>query len=285
MMKKLLAALLALVVLAGCSDAYATVSNGNEKVFSVAGTTLTRKELYSYMQAQDGGYSAISMAMENILNARVEVTEEMTSNVESTLSMYESLLGESLESYLVAMGYSSLDDFKEAMILNEQATALTEQYIENNFDSLCTTYAPRKVMIASFTDQTLAGKAQAALADGGDFAEVSETYQSTASSTDAFIYTTQTTSYPTTVTYAISTLTDGMVSDVLANTDETTFYVVVMVSVNPSDFKDEAVAAISGISTISSDAMLDAFNETGFGIYDKNLYDAVSENYPDYLGE
>ncbi|MBQ4342846.1 MAG: peptidyl-prolyl cis-trans isomerase [Erysipelotrichaceae bacterium] len=282
-MKKLMAAALCLLMMAGCSDAYASVTNKNETIFKVGNTTVTRGQLYSYMQAQDGGYTAINTAMESILNAKVEITEEMSANAESTMSMYESLLGESFESYMMSMGYPSLDAFKQDLIMNEQASALTELYIENNFESLCTTYTPRKVKIATFADQESAGKAQAALKDGKDFAEVSETYGNTGSK-DSIIYTTQS-SYPTAVTYAVSSLTEGMVSDVIANDNQTTFYVVVMEALNPADFKDEAVSAIAGINTIASDAMLKAFAESGFNLYDKNLYDAISKNYPDYIAE
>ena len=281
-MKKLIA-LLCLLVLAGCSDAYASIKNPNESVFKVGTTTITRGELYNYMHAQDGGYTAINVAMENILNAKVEVTEEMKANIEETLSMYESLLGENLESYIVSMGYPSLEAFKNDMLMSEQAAGLTKDYINVNFELLCSKYAPKKVKIATFTDQETALKAQTELKDGADFAEVSETYSST-SSKDSIIYTTQS-SYPTVVTYAISSLTDGMVSDVVATDDAATFYVIVMESVNALDFKDEAVSALSSISSIGSDALMSAFEETGFSVYDKNLYDAILTNYPDYLSE
>lgn len=281
-MKKMIACLLAVLVLAGCSDAYASISNSKETVFSVAGTTFTRGELYSYMQAQDGGYTAINTAMENILNARVEVTEEMNTNVDSTVTMYESLLGENLETYLMSMGYASLDAFKGALLLNEQSAELTKQYIEENFDTLCATYAPRKVKIATFKTQEMAGKAQAALKDGLDYEEALKTYESTTTSYDSIIYTTKST-YPTKVTFTVSELTDGQVSDVVASDDEKTFYVIIMESSTPSEFKDEAIASISSIDTIASDAMLKAFNETGFAVYDKTLHDAISTNYPDYL--
>ena len=102
-MKKLMAAALCLLMMAGCSDAYASVTNKNETIFKVGNTTVTRGQLYSYMQAQDGGYTAINTAMESILNAKVEITEEMSANAESTMSMYESLLGESFESYMMSM--------------------------------------------------------------------------------------------------------------------------------------------------------------------------------------
>ena len=279
-MKKLIA-LLCLLVLAGCSDAYASINNANEAVFKVGTTTVTRGDLYNYMKAQDGGYTAINMSMENVLNANVEVTEDMKNSVEETLSLYESLLGENLESYVISMGYPSLDAFKNDMLLSEQASALTTQYIETNFELLCGKYAPKKVKIAVFADQETALKAQTELKNGADFAEVSETYSSTGSK-DSVIYTTQS-SYPTAVTYAVSTLTDGMVSDVVTN--ETSYYVIVMEKTNALDFKDEAINTILSISAVSSDALLSAFDAAGFHVYDKNLYDAIVENYPDYLSE
>ena len=279
-MKKLIA-LLCLLVLAGCSDAYASINNANETVFKVGTTTVTRGDLYNYMKAQDGGYTAINMSMENVLNANVEVTEDMKTTVEETLSLYESLLGENLESYVISMGYPSLDAFKNDMLLSEQASALATKYIETNFELLCGKYAPKKVKIAVFADQETALKAQTELKNGADFAEVSETYSSTGSK-DSIIYTTQS-SYPTAVTYAVSTLTDGMVSDVVTN--ETSYYVIVMEKTNALDFKDEAINTILSISAVSSDALLSAFDAAGFHVYDKNLYDAIVENYPDYLSE
>ena len=279
-MKKLIA-LLCLLVLAGCSDAYASINNANETVFKVGTTTVTRGDLYNYMKAQDGGYTAINMSMENVLNANVEVTEDMKTTVEETLSLYESLLGENLESYVISMGYPSLDAFKNDMLLSEQASALATKYIETNFELLCGKYAPKKVKIAVFADQETALKAQTELKNGADFAEVSETYSSTGSK-DSIIYTTQS-SYPTAVTYAVSTLTDGMVSDVVTN--ETSYYVIVMENVNALDFKDEAINTILSISSVSTDALMNAFDAAGFHVYDKNLYDAIVENYPDYLSE
>ena len=279
-MKKLIA-LLCLLVLAGCSDAYASINNANETVFKVGTTTVTRGDLYNYMKAADGGYTAINMSMENVLNANVEVTEDMKTSVEETLSLYESLLGENLESYVISMGYPSLDAFKNDMLLSEQASALATQYIETNFELLCGKYAPKKVKIAVFADQETALKAQTELKNGADFAEVSETYSSTGSK-DSVIYTTQS-SYPTVVTYAVSTLTDGMVSDVVTN--ESSYYVIVMEKTNALDFKDEAMNAILSISAVSSDALMSAFEVAGFHVYDKNLYDAIVENYPDYLSE
>ena len=79
-MKKLIA-ILCLLVLAGCSDAYASINNAKETVFTVGSTTVTRGDLYNYMKAQDGGYTAVNTAMENILNANVEVTEDMNKSV------------------------------------------------------------------------------------------------------------------------------------------------------------------------------------------------------------
>ena len=279
-MKKLIA-LLCLLVLAGCSDAYASINNAKETVFTVGSTTVTRCDLYNYMKAQDGGYTAVNTAMENILNANVEVTEEMKTSVEDTLTMYESLLGENLEAYVMSMGYPSLEAFKNDMMLSEQSSVLTANYVETNFELLCGTYAPKKVKIAVFSDQETALKAQTELKNGADFAEVSETYKSTGSK-DSIIFTTQS-SYPTAVTYAVSELTDGMVSDVVTN--ETSYYVVVMEKVNALDFKDEAINTIAAISKVSSDALMSSIEAAGFHIYDKNLYDAIATNYPDYLSE
>ena len=74
-----------------------------------------------------------------------------------------------------------------------------------------------------------------------------------------------------------------MVSDVVTN--EKSFYVVVMEKTNALDFKDEAVNTIAAISKVSNDALMSSIEAAGFHIYDKNLYDAIAKNYPDYLSE
>ena len=44
-------------------------------------------------------------------------------------------------------------------------------------------------------------------------------------------------------------------------------------------------AAIAAISKVSNDALMSSIEAAGFHIYDKNLYDAIAKNYPDYLSE
>ena len=122
-MKKMIALLLACLVLAGCSDAYASINNANETVFSVAGTTMTRGDLYNYMQAQDGGYTAVNMAMENILNAKIEVTEEDT---EAKLVEISKQMGQSVDEIKKTV-LKGQEDYLKSTILSEKVIKVLKE--------------------------------------------------------------------------------------------------------------------------------------------------------------
>lgn len=281
-MKKLLVVLLgSLILLTGCKDGYASISNGSEVVMTVGDQTLTKDGLYTYMVSQDVAYDVVSLSTEHILDIEVAATQEMIDEVDEQMEYYASIFGDYFEVYIMSNGFSSLDSFRDSLIYNQQLTELTKKYIQDNFDEVMQTYAPKKIYVASFTDYETAEAAQQALVNGQDFIEVANEYGST-SSIGETIATSEST-YPTGVLYVIASLNDGETSDVVANDDETTFYVVQMINSQASDFEEEALTTIAGSSTINNEAILHYFSNYKLNIYDKQIYDAVNASYPDYL--
>lgn len=58
-MKKLVLLALGALLLAGCSDARASLKDPKTAVFSVGNQTLTKGDMYNFMLARDAGYFTI----------------------------------------------------------------------------------------------------------------------------------------------------------------------------------------------------------------------------------
>jgi foldase protein PrsA len=61
------------------------------------------------------------------------------------------------------------------------------------------------------------------------------------------------------------------------------YYVVEVVENDASNMKDEVITALAGLSDMSTTAEESYFKKYKFHIYDKPLYDAVMESYPNYI--
>ena len=69
-MKKLVLLALGALLLAGCSDARASLKDPKTAVFSVGNQTLTKGDMYNFMLARDAGYFTINEAKKVIFEKR-----------------------------------------------------------------------------------------------------------------------------------------------------------------------------------------------------------------------
>lgn len=281
-MKKLIVLALSLLVLAGCSDARAQLSDPNTAVFSVGDQSLTKGDLYSFMMARDAGYYAINEANRIIFDQEVPVSDQMRAEAEETLNSYRSMFGDSFTSYLQSYGFADEEDYlNNSLLLSIQSQALTEKYINENCDTLTARYSPKKIRLMQFTDETAANTALEALKNGADFAETASANGSSVSSEET-VATTQS-SYATNVLAYLSVVTEPGLSEVIADDSAANFYIVQVTDTNPENFRDEVVSAIAAMSTISSESTIHYFEKYNFTVYDKTIYDQLSSNYSDYL--
>ncbi len=285
-MKKIMKAAAALVTaaaLAGCSDATAKLNDAKTTVMTIGSSKITKGDIYTVMNNIGGASQMINDATKIIVDAEVEITDEMKESAKSSLEMYKSLYGDSFTDYLESSGMTEEDYMNTYLIPSLQADELTNKYVEEHFDELIATYKPVKAVILTFTSQTDADAALSELKDGSaTAAEAAKNHNST-SSGDAQIVTTESSTVDSAVRTMLLSDTpfEGWIS--VTSADGASFYLVKMESNDPSAFKDEAVEALADTTGMSSKATTFYFEKHGFHIYDKPLYDAVAQDYADYL--
>lgn len=285
-MKKInliLASVLVLAPLAGCTDAQAKLSDAKTPLFTIGKTSVTKGSLYSLMNSSAGATTAVNDANKTIASAEVEVTDEMKQTAQSTLASYKSLYGDTFTSYLAQQNMTEDEYVNNYLIPSQQAEKLTAKYIEEDFDEVCSSYQVVKATILEFTSQDDANAALAELKAGSKTpAEAASGHNSTSTGTST-VYTLSSTDVNSMVRTVINSASpsDGwqLVPEDTANT-----YAVVKVDDNtPSNFKDDAITALSSISTVTSAATTYFFKKYNFVIYDKTVYDGVAADHPDNL--
>ena len=275
--RKLLAASLALMTLAGCKDATASLSNANETVMTVGSKTVTKGDMYHSLFSSVAASTSYTDVMKYITDQEVEVTDEMKEQAKSEAEMYTMYYGASFTSYLDSMGMT-IEDYAEKNVLPSlKNDALTKKYISENLDSLASRYKPVQAIVLSFSSQEDASAAISALKDGSKTPAEAATENNSSSSGSEEVITTVTTTYDSTVLSVLrsSTPDDGWMQ--VPSSDGTLFYVLKVVSADPAEFSEAAATAFSSISAVSelcTDSYLRKYN---FHVYDINLYNALKE--------
>jgi hypothetical protein len=284
-MKKINLALASVLVLtlAGCTDATAKISDAKTALITVGKTTVTKGSVYSLMNSSAGATTAVNDANKTIASAEVEITDDMKSTAQSTLSSYKSLYGDTFTSYLEQQNMTEDEYVNDYLIPSQQAEKLTAKYIDENFDEVCDSYQVVKATILEFTSQDDANAALAELKSGSKTAAEAASGHNSSSTGTSTIYTLSSTDVNSMVRTVITSASpdDGwsMVPE-----DTGTSYAVVKVDDNtPSNFKDEAITTLSSIDNVSSAATTYFFKKYKFVIYDKTIYDGVKADHPDNL--
>ena len=282
-MKKLFAGACALMLLAGCSDASAKLADGSETIMTVGNQKFTKNDIYQMMVSSAGGDTVYNKAQSFIAGQEVELTDEMKDNAKNTLEMYSMMYGDQFTEYLKSAGLTEDDYVNNIILPSMQAEKLPEVYINEHFDDLVSTYEPIQVIVLSFSSEEDASKAISALKDGSATAEEAAASNNSSSNGEPEVLVNSSMTYDSAV---LTVLRSGSVDDgwvEVPSSDGTLFYVVKIVSKTASEFKDEAVTALSGISTVTSAATDSFFRKYNFHVYDIDVYNQLKSNYPEIL--
>lgn len=279
----LLASLLLITPLAGCSDAQANLKDGSTVLVKVGKEKITKEKLFQLMNSTSGAATVIADATKTISSAEVEVSDEMKENAENTLTSYKSMYGDTFNSYLEQNNMSEDDYLNKNLIPALQAEKLPELYIEQNWKKVIKLYEPVKATVLEFTSSDDANNALSALKDGSKTPAEAASENNSSSSGESKIYTLDDTDLDST---AHSVITNGSPDDgwsMVPTTSGDTVYVIRVDDNDPDNFKDEAITKLTSINNISSDANTYFFKKYKFHIYDITIYNAISSDYPDYL--
>lgn len=281
--KLLLASILLITPLAGCSDAQANLKDGSTVLIKVGKEKITKETLFQLMNSTSGAATVIADATKTISSAEVEITDEMKENAENTLASYKSMYGDTFNSYLEQNNMSEDDYLNKNLIPALQAEKLPELYIEQNWKEVTKLYEPVKATVLEFTSSEDANNALSALKDGSKSPAEAASENNSSSTGESTIYTLNDTDLDST---ANSVITNGNPDDgwsMVPTTTGDTVYVIRVDDNDPDNFKEEAITKLASIDNISSDANTYFFKKYKFHIYDITIYNAISSDYPDYL--
>ena len=278
--KKIVALMLSAMVLAGCSDGHATISNANEKLFSVGNTTVTKGDVYSSLFNSIGSYVVISDATKAVLNANVPITDEINAEADETMSSYEALYGDALDTMVASYGYKDAQDYRDnGVIPSIQAKALYEMYVTDNWDTIKQDKNPKKGVIISVSDADTAANVMNALNEGAELADVISEYSLSHSGAEELIYADS--DYPVEVMTMVNSATDATYATVTCS--DGSIYVLSVTQNDPEAIKEEVAADLALTEDIQVAALTHYIKAAGFKVYDRDLYDTIKLSYPEYL--
>lgn len=281
--KTVLSAACALLVLAGCSDASASIKDKSETVMTVGNTTVTKGDVYDMLVLSIGADEVYNDAFRYISENEIEVTDEMKENAKSTLELYSTMYGDSFTSYLESSGLTEDDYLNRFLIPSLQQEKLVGTYIDEHFDEVASQYNPIKVIVLSFTSEDDASAALSALKDGSLTAAEAASQNNSSSTGTEEIVTINTTTYDTAALSVMRSASpdEGWIE--VPSSDGATFYVLKVVSNDPQDYKEETITTLSNIAAITSASTDYFFRKYGFHVYDISIYNALKDSYPELL--
>ncbi|CAM2740367.1 foldase protein PrsA [Erysipelothrix tonsillarum] len=282
-MKKLLVSLLALLVLAGCSDARATISTDDE-VFSVGSEKVTSKRLFDVMKLSDGGMTVIKSAQNKITENVSD--EDVKEEADKRLAEIKEVFGDQLEERLKQSGYDSVDTFMAQTVYPElKMTHLLKEKMVTDFEALTTENAPRKARILQVENQEKADEALEKIKAGENFDDIAKDYKVTGSPYDgsAKVHLLKSVQYPQEISEVLKNATEPTLSGVLSDASDDSKYIVQVIEIDANRYQDETIEAFIGSKDIVNKYLAQLFVDNGFTIYDKDVYDAVAEKFPQYL--
>ena len=125
-----------LIVLIIWPDRIATLKDGTQPIVKVGKNTYTADDLYENMK----DYYSVSLLLDEIDNDLLtklypendKMTEEVNSNAEYYLNMYEQYYGYTEEQFLEQNGFSSYNAFLDYLKLDYRRNKYLDEYVEKN---------------------------------------------------------------------------------------------------------------------------------------------------------
>ena len=91
-LRSIIIALLAIGLLAGCTDASASISDKKQVIMKVGNSTLTREGLYKRMLTDDNANAVVNRAMELIAGSEIETTDAIKTRAQEIYDDYKEQL-------------------------------------------------------------------------------------------------------------------------------------------------------------------------------------------------
>lgn len=288
-MKKTLSllAVATLFTVSGCSDATANISDPNTSLINVAGTDITKGDIYNSLKVANGGAMTLSLVQNEIYQKEVPLTDEMKKAADEQMAeIKKSVSGDFLEA-LKKAGFENEEDYKKKSIYPSlQSAELNKKYISENQKTVFNNYHPVKAQIFVSTDKAKAESALKDLKEGKDFKETTKKYGTTTTYDGSEkVYHSQS-GLPTATYDKIKAATKpGLLDTIIEDSATKSYYLVNVTNTDPTSFEKDAIEAITttGGETLTSTTMASYLEKYKFNVYDIDVYNQIKTNAPTYL--
>lgn len=171
-MKKLIALLLLSVSLMACSSNSATsIQNGEEVLFKIEDTPVTKGKIYDMLRFQNvTSQIIVTKSQEMLVSNAVEITDEIKEAAATNLKEAKESLG---DFFAIRYGEASDEELLETMFIPaaQQEKFLTD-YFNTHKDEIINTDKPVKAHVLYFDTEEAATSALTQLNEGKDISEI-----------------------------------------------------------------------------------------------------------------
>ncbi|CAM4285445.1 lipoprotein [Erysipelothrix aquatica] len=282
-MKKITALLVALLVLAGCSDARVKPAS-NETIFTVGNQTVTETQLFEVMKRQDNGATVIQNAEQSVTKDINDPSIEEAAQAQ--LAEAKSILGDQFPLLLEQLNMGSEQDYLDKVVYPTlKMEFLVKQTIEADFDTLVKEYQPRKANIVQIQTVDQANEALTRIQAGEKMEDVAKdvTVANSQYTGKSAIYNLKGTQFPSPVSQFMNQQQGPGLSGVLKDETNGTAYIVEIVETDANKFKDDLLNQWKKDQALTKTYRAKVFSDNNFKVYDKDILDAVTKSYPGYL--
>lgn len=284
-MKKLLVLVLAAFLLVGCYDKTTSISDKGTVLVTLDNKTITKGDVYDIMGKVEPypAVVALTLSKKMILAKEVGITAEVTAAADAAKAAWLEANKADIDKALEEAGYKTQEDmYNSKFVVEAQSDILVGKYLETTFTTVVSTYKPVKARVMEIEKEADAKLALAAIKAGQTFAAVSAKYGNDQYPSDLKIYNTGS-ELPEVVLTFMKGATLPTLSEVIADADNSLYYIVQISVADGNAMKDEVIAAFKEDSVFVEMALMGYYTSNKFSIYDRTLYDMINTNYPDYI--
>ena len=283
-MKKLIGIFSVLLLLAACGSNPSANLSSNDVIFEMNGKQVKQNELFTIMKASDAGNTALKLASKK-LSESVE-DSVIQKELSEMIKTQKDDLGDKFLTEVKALGFDSEEDYINNSIKPYlKSKHLIETMLNEEYTTFASEYIPREAKIVKLTDEAKAKEATEQLKNGKSFDDIAKDYkESSTYSGQSEIYFLQGSKLPSVVSEYITKQNAPATSEVLVTgKDDTQYFLVEVVEADATKLKDKAVERALGVSEITQKYIARIHKEHGFKVYDQSIYNALQEQYADYL--
>ncbi|MFV0254944.1 MAG: hypothetical protein ACK5G7_02295 [Erysipelotrichaceae bacterium] len=275
-MKKIIIAIITVLVLTGCSSAAANLSN-QENVYTIGNSTTTSQDIYEKLKNNYGVSTVINYIIDYIWQNTCDTDVDLLADFENTYTIYKMYYG---DEFYTQMGYASLDGLKKDYVSNEKLQEIYKSYINESYDDLVSEYTPNKLSLVDFADEKTAQEAlDKLLADENlTLADIATEYESTTFKGKETVYT-NATGLTRELNDYLSSSEIGIVKEVVSGIDGK-FYIVEVINPDITNYEDAVKEAFINVNEIIEDAIINYTTKYNLSYYDTDIVKAIKDNYP-----